>query len=104
MSIDACSRKQLEDEKLERMITHGTMHTDPIHERDDNFSQRGSKIKNGATIIKEGRMPVSKDPKDDIYIIDENIKTIGPHSCSFCNRLIEPSLLTGPFIKDTSKE
>ena len=67
-------------------MTVPTMMADEYHERYDIFSQRGNKSKKGATIIKEGLMPVRKpDQKDASYVIDSSIHVEdGPKSCLFC--------------------
>ena len=73
--------------------------TNSQYNRDDNFSQRGSKGKKGATIIKEGKMPLLKGDKcDDLYVL-------GPHKdvknavCHFCKMSTDKHTFIGPFAK-----
>ena len=93
------------DQKYEKLITEFNTKNKPDLERDDTFSQRGSKSKKGAVIIKEGKMYTAesakfKDSMDEDYKLstDPNIKC--EKICFFCKRNMDSHQLIGPFVKD----
>lgn len=51
------------DQKYEKLITEFNTKNKPDLDRDDTFSQRGSKSKKGAVIIKEGKMYTAESAK-----------------------------------------
>jgi hypothetical protein len=61
------------DHKYEKLITEFSTKHSPDLERDDTFSQRGSKSKKGAVIIKEGKMYSAESVKFK-DAIDEDYK------------------------------
>jgi hypothetical protein len=58
------------------------------HYRDDTYSQRGSKSKRGAIIIKEGKMSVSKTEEEN-YILGGDQSDIASAKCHFCMKAMD---------------
>lgn len=84
---------------MEKMITASPHQTEAEYARDDNFSQRGSKTKKGAVIIKEGRMPDQANHSEDRYILTESDEAKTGKLCHFCKRSQDSHQLIGPFIQ-----
>ena len=91
MSKSKSAKDREYDQKYEKLITEVAIKNNPDLERDDTFSQRGSKSKKGAVIIKEGKMLTAESPKfkdgmDEEFklSLDPNIKC--ERICFFCKR------------------
>jgi len=85
MTEDLPVHRTKDDEKLEIMITECRMFANSDLERDDSYSQRGSKSKKGAIIIKEGRFHAAKEgPGDEVYILEQDVATPPDACCFFC--------------------
>ena len=92
------------DEQFEKFITELSIKDNVELQRDDNFSQRGSKSKKGAVIIKEGKMPHHENTKgfdklDDDYILKQDINVVQDKICHFCKRSMDQHTFIGPFVK-----
>lgn len=97
--------QDVEDQKLEKMITASPQQTEAEYARDDNFSQRGSKSKKGAVIIKEGRMPEpNHHQSEDKYVLVQSDAAKTGKVCHFCKKSQDSNSLIGPFVlKDQSQ-
>ena len=99
--ISDMPKRDKDDEKLEIMITECRMIAkNPDLERDDSFSQRGSKSKKNAVIIKEGKFATMKEgTKEETYVLEVG-KPIPEHACCFfCKRVMDNFTMIGPFSK-----
>jgi hypothetical protein len=88
------------------LITEFQTKSNPDLERDDTFSQRGSKSKKGAVIIKEGKMLSVESIKfkdaieDDYKLLNSSDPSVKCDNkiCHFCKRDMDSHQLIGPFV------
>jgi hypothetical protein len=93
------------DERFEKLITEIPTRANPDLERDETFSQRGSKSKKGAVIARGARMPLAEtlkgaDQFDEGYSLSCNASVTAEKICYFCKRNMDRHQLVGPFLKD----
>ena len=68
----------------------------------DSYSQRGSKSKHGAVIVKEGKLKeIEANYSDSVFILKDKASVIEKSCavCYFCKRQIEEDNLVGPFVR-----